>query len=89
MQTIDVRVSPVADGWIVETCTRGAPLLFRAGGRAEARAEALAKAITAAGDDARLTILDRSGQVVGTRWFWAREAADVPPTPSARSAQFA
>ncbi len=80
MQTVDIRVAPVAGGWMVEGPPGLAPLVFHSGGRAEAAAVALARAAaTAAGADARLAVLDRSGDLVGTRRFRPHDPAVPRP----------
>jgi len=73
MDPVEFRVRPVAAGWILETSASLAPLAFRAGGAAERKADALAQAMTAAGVDAKVVVLDRAGQVAGVRWYWAAE----------------
>ncbi len=73
MRSVEFLVSPVTGGWMVKGGPDLEPLMFRSGGRAEAKAEAMAKAMTAAGVDTQVVVLDRSGQMVGTKRFWARE----------------
>lgn len=74
MQSVDFRVVPVPGGWLVVGPPDLAPLVVRSGGRAEAKAEALARAMTAAGVDTRVVVLDRAGQAIGTKRFWSQEA---------------
>lgn len=73
MRSVEFLVSPITGGWMVRGGSDLEPLVFRSGGRAEAKAEAMAQAMTAAGVDTQVVILDRSGQMVGTKRFWARE----------------
>ncbi len=75
MQPVEFRVQPVDAGWMIEASAGLAPLAFHTGGMAERKAEALAKAMTAAGVDAKVVVLDRARQVVGVRWYWASEDA--------------
>ncbi len=73
MRSVEFLVSPITGGWMVKGGPDLEPLVFRSGGRAEAKAVAMAQAMTAAGVDTQVVILDRSGQMVGTKRFWARE----------------
>jgi hypothetical protein len=75
MYDAEFVVSPVEGGWMVESSTGLAPLMFYSGARAEAKAEAIARAITASGLDARVVVLDRTGRLAGTKRFWAQEPA--------------
>jgi hypothetical protein len=70
---VDLRVRPVACGWLLESSGPVAPLVFRSGGAAERSAEDLAKALGAAGLDTRVLVLDRREQLVGAKRFWAWE----------------
>ncbi|WP_296598342.1 hypothetical protein [Phenylobacterium sp.] len=73
MQAVEFRVRPVPSGWLLESSANLAPLAFRAGGAAERKADGLAQAMTAAGVDARVVVLDLAGQVAGVRWYRAAE----------------
>jgi hypothetical protein len=73
MKPAEVRVVPIAGGWMVEGASGLAPLVVGSGGRAEAKAEALAKAIAATGVDVRVVVFDRANQPVGSKWFRAQK----------------
>lgn len=81
MKDVEFLVSPISGGWMVQGGLDLEPLVFRSGARAEAKAEALAKAMTAAGVDARVVILDRTGQMVGAKRFWARDEFETASQP--------
>lgn len=81
MDAMKLLVRPVAGGWIVEASAGLAPLAFQTGGTAERKAAQLAQAIAATGADAKVTVLDHAGQLVGARWFWAEDRT----VPQARS----
>jgi hypothetical protein len=85
MSDVEFRVRPVAGGWMVESSDALAPQVFRSGGVAERRAERLARAVTLAGKDARVVILDRAQQLVGSKRFWAVEP--VAPNRTIRPPQ--
>lgn len=70
----EVVVSAFGDGWLVKAPAGLEPLLFRSGARAEREAEGLARALTAAGRDIKVVVLDRSGQLAGSKRFWAQDA---------------
>lgn len=79
-EDLQLRVRPAAGGWRVDCVLTGSPLMFLSGAKAEAKAHALAQVVAATGRDARVVVLDRREQVVGsTRYF-----ADQPGGRSRR-----
>ena len=70
-----VRVQPLGASWVVDGAQGLEPLLFLSGAKAEAQAHALARSIAHCGADARVAVHDRTGQVVGTFRYFARETA--------------
>ena len=76
MDEIMMTVRTVDGGWIVEGATGLEPLLFRSGAKAEAQAHRLARCLARTQRDARITVLDRNAQLLGTAWYFA-EAGPV------------
>ncbi len=62
---LQISVSPVGDGWSVRSDAFDNPLIFEAGGRAEAAARALAARYAEAGRDAEVRIFLRDGALAG------------------------
>jgi hypothetical protein len=60
-------------GWVVEGAMGLQPLLFLSGAKAEAQAHALAKSIAETGGDARVTLHDRTEQLVGAFRYFAAD----------------
>ncbi|MDB5450334.1 MAG: hypothetical protein JWQ52_1462 [Phenylobacterium sp.] len=73
MQEQTVCVRPLAGGWSVECDAAGEPLVFLSGARAEEKAHGLARCLAFLGRDVRLTVQDRSRQIVGETRYAGRQ----------------
>lgn len=72
-----ISVGPVDGGWTVRCEGETQPLLFLSGRRAEEHARSLAQALTRSGDEAFVSIHDRTDALVGAARYSARNPAAV------------
>jgi hypothetical protein len=77
MDEISMTVRSVGGGWMVEGATGLQPLLFLSGAKAEAQAHRLARCLARTRCDARVEVLDRNEQLLGTACYFADDSAIV------------
>jgi hypothetical protein len=83
MQRHSVNVTPMPDGWAVETTLSAAVLAFLSGGKAEGAAKALCRTAANAGLDVELRIYDRGARLAGfAHYIAAPPAASSRPNPT-------
>ena len=77
MEEISMTVRSVGGGWMVDGVVGLEPLLFLSGAKAEAQAHRLARCLARTQCDARVEVLDRNEQLLGTACYFADEGAVV------------
>jgi hypothetical protein len=75
---VTISVVPTIGGWTVEADHALEPVVFYAGGRAEAYARSVATALSQSGRHAYVIVNDSGGRMVGKRFYVASGVVSRP-----------